>query len=376
MKNKLEIIYIILIIIACIFTFILFGKNIYSPYSDIGRELYVAEQVKDGAILYKEVFNVYFPLGYWMNAILIKIFGSNLNTFYGIGLFLTILTAIPLFLITKIYTNKHIAFFLTLFILTSCSFYPSISNWITPYSYSILYALCFFIWSFYFLIKYINSGNNKELYLCSFLAGLSVCFKYEYIAFCLILASICIYKKNIIKPLSFYLITPLTSLLILLLQGCTTQDLIQAFNYMVGIANSNSAQYFYKFAGITISDQTIISNIYKLIFPEFKSLFSSICIINIILLIISTIKKRYKVALILLVSLITSIKSIGGISFEIYGTYFFPLLFIGLIAFFFGEGGKLKTVIFSIICLFLSISYINYNFSEQIKYTKILQAFL
>ena len=108
MKNKLEIIYIILIIIACIFAFILFGKNIYSPYSDIGRELYVAEQVKDGAILYKEVFNVYFPLGYWMNAILIKIFGSNLNTFYGIGLFLTILTAIPLFLLTKIYTNKHL----------------------------------------------------------------------------------------------------------------------------------------------------------------------------------------------------------------------------------------------------------------------------
>ena len=87
---------------SCIFAFILFGKNIYSPYLDIGRELYIAEQVKNSSVLYKDIFNVYFPMGYWLNAIFIKLFGSNLNTFYGIGLFFTIFTTIPLFLIAKI----------------------------------------------------------------------------------------------------------------------------------------------------------------------------------------------------------------------------------------------------------------------------------
>ena len=84
MRNKTEILYILLLIIFVIVAFFLFRENIYSPYSDIGREMYITEQVKNGLVLYKDIFNVYSPLGYWLNAIIIKFFGNNLNIFYGI----------------------------------------------------------------------------------------------------------------------------------------------------------------------------------------------------------------------------------------------------------------------------------------------------
>ena len=371
MKNKQEILYILLLIIFCIISFLLFGKNVYSPYSDIGREVYVSEQVNNGVILYKDIFNVYFPLGYWLNAIFIKLFGNNLNTFYGIGLIFSILTIIPIYLINKIYTNKHLAFFITLFIITSCTFYPSISNWITPYSYSILYALCSIIWTFYLLLKYMDTKENKYLYLASFFTGLSICFKYEYIAFILIIIGLCIYKKNIIKPILILGIMPLITITILFIQGCTIEDLLQAFNYMCGIANSYSAKYFYQFAGITISLESFISNIIKLLHPDYKSIFGLICYINIIILVITLIKKQYKLSLLLLAGIFTSIKSLGGISLEIYGTYFFPLLFMGLITTIYEKESKVKTIIISIVCLVLSISYFKYGLSEQIKYTKI-----
>lgn len=371
MKNKQDFLYITVLIIFCILLFFIFGKNIYSPYSDIGRELYVAEQVKNGEVLYKDIFNVYFPLGYWLNAVFIKLFGSNLNTFYGIGLTFSILTIIPFYLINKIYTNNHLAFFITLFIITSCTFYPSISNWITPYSYSILYALCSVIWAFYFLLKYIDTKNNKYLYLGSFFTGLSICFKYEYIAFVLILLGFSIYKKNVIKPILILGLIPLTVIAILFIQGCTIEDLFQSFNYMCGIASSNSAKYFYQFAGITLSIESFISNIFKLLHPDYKSIFGLICFVNTIIFVITLIKKQFKLSLLLLTSILTSIKSLGGISLEIYGTYFFPLLFMGLITTIYGKENKIKTIIVSIICLMLSISYFKYGLSEQIKYTKI-----
>ena len=57
--TKYDILYIFIILIFAISGFILFYGNIYSPYSDIGREFYAAQQITNGNILYKDIFNVY-----------------------------------------------------------------------------------------------------------------------------------------------------------------------------------------------------------------------------------------------------------------------------------------------------------------------------
>lgn len=371
MKNKLEITYILLLIFIIIAVFFVLGENLYSPYSDIGRELYLAEQVKNGDVLYKDIFNVYSPLGYWLNAVIIKFFGSNLSTFYGIGVITSILTIIPLFLVAKVYTNKHIAFTTSLFIIFSCTYYPSISNWITPYSYSITYALCSTVWGFWFLHKYLSSENKRYLYISALLSELSICFKYEYIGFIAVILCISIYKKEYIKPLMYMAVMPIVSLIILLIQHCTISDLLNALSNMIGISKSHSANYFYQFAGISPTIDSIKTSFINLIHPQFRSIFAPICIVNIVLLFFSAKRKDILLSILLLTGLLTSIKSLGGISFEVYGTYFFPLLFISLIAFVCKKITNRKTILISIICITLSGLYFSYGINEKIKFREI-----
>ncbi len=370
-KNKVDITYILLLILIIIAVFFVLGENFYSPYSDIGREFYLAEQVKNGDVLYKDIFNVYSPLGYWLNAIIIKLFGSNLSTFYGIGVITSILTIIPLFLIAKAYTNKHIAFTVALFLIFSCTYYPSLSNWITPYSYSITYALCTTVWGFYFLHKFLTKENKKYLYISALLAGLSICFKYEYIGFIAVILGVSIYKKEYVKSIAFMFILPIVSLVILLLQNCTIADLIKSLNYMIGISKSYSANYFYQFAGISPTIESVKISFINLIHPQYRSIFAPICVVNFILLLLSIKKKDLLLSILLLTGILTSVKTLGGISLEVYGTYFFPLLFISLIASACEKVTTRKTIIISIICLTLSFLYLSYEINEKIKFREI-----
>lgn len=366
-QSKLNIIYISLLILTIIAVFFILGSNIYSPYSDIGREFYLTERVLDGDVLYKDIFNVYSPWGYWLNAIIIKIFGSNINIFGVIGLITSILTIIPLFLITKAYTNRNVAFTTSLFLIFSCIYYPSISNRITPYSYSIIYALCATVWSFFFLHKYLTSENKKFLYISALLAGLSICFKYEYIGFIAIISGISIYKEEYIKPLIYMAIMPIISLIVLLFQHCTFGDLFIALNYMISVSKSHSANYFYQYAGIAPTIDNIKNSFLNLLNPQFRSIFAPICIINIILLLFSIKKKDLLLSILILTGILTSIKTLGGLSFEIYGTYFFPLLFISLIAFIYRNITVAKPIIISVICLILSSFYFIYTINESNK---------
>lgn len=369
MRNKTEILYILLLIIFVIVAFFLFRENIYSPYSDIGREMYITEQVKNGLVLYKDIFNVYSPLGYWLNAIIIKFFGNNLNIFYGIGLTLSILTIIPIFLISRAYTNKHLAFFISLFIITSCTFYPSISNWITPYSYSIVYALSSTIWGFFFLYKFATEKKQKDLYLASFLSGLSLCFKYEFILFFILILAISIKEKEHWKTILSFWIMPIISILILFIQGCSFTDLKEAITIILELGKSESAKYFYNYAGIYPSIENMKNSLISLAYPNFKNIFAPICIVNIFLLLINLKKKNHLLSILLLSGLMVSIKSLGGIQFEIYGTYFFPLLFIGLIATLYKKEKNIRTIYLSTICLLLTICYFafSYNTTQNLK---------
>ena len=325
LEKRINILYIIIIVLFMVVYTINFGATIYSPYSDIGRELYVPEQISNGLVLYKDILNVYPPLAYILNSCLTKLAENNLSTYLFLGLFSSILTIIPIYLITKIYTNKHIAFITSLFICSSCTFFPSISNWILPYSYGIVYALSAIVWSFYNLIKFEETNENKYLYFSSLLAGLSLCFKYEYLAFILVIILMIIIKKTNIrttlKSILLFLVFPLLSLIILFIQKCSISNLIIAFNYIISLTKSQSANFFYNFAGIRPDIISFQNNFIYFINQDLRFLFYPITYICAVCLILSLIKKEYKISLLLLTGLLLSIKSIGGISLEIYGTY-------------------------------------------------------
>ena len=52
---------------------------------DCGREVFYPKRILEGAVLYKDLFNIYGPFAYLYNAFLFKIFGVNLNVLYISG---------------------------------------------------------------------------------------------------------------------------------------------------------------------------------------------------------------------------------------------------------------------------------------------------
>jgi len=82
-KPKIIHIFVILFLLnLLIFTFF-YGKT--SLFSDVSRELYIPIAMNNGEVLYKDIFNVYAPLGYQINEIIIKLFSDKINTnFMGV----------------------------------------------------------------------------------------------------------------------------------------------------------------------------------------------------------------------------------------------------------------------------------------------------
>ncbi len=391
--SKYNIIYFLLIFIIVYILFEKYKYNIYSPYSDIGRELYIPSQAIGQNALYGNVFMVYAPLGYILNGLITKCFSNNINVFFNIGLFFSVMSLIPVFLISNIFNNKLISLFITMLVIFTCTFFPSVSNWITPYSYSMLIAMCTILWAMYYLLKYIKYSKDKYIILSSLLYGLSICTKYEFIFFILLIIGILFYKKAskslIGKCIGSIFTIPILTSLVILFQGISTESFFTSIKYIIKLSQSNSVKYFYTYNGFIPSKESILNAIYSTK-ADFIYIFENInryilklspltdiqpnsvsfrmsgylCIILTVGYIITLFYKKHKIRLDIMYlclsigAILTSIKCIGSISFEIYGTFFFPLIIITIISFLTkNKMGKIFKRVFLLILLSVSLFY-------------------
>lgn len=399
MKNK-KLAYLLIFIIFLFsieFFFTFYGMQSMF-FVDTSREAYIPMAMNDGGILYKDIFNVYPPLGYMLNAFLFKyfIFKENLNTLYFAGFINSNLILLALFLIMSIFIKVRkyrFLFFITLFFMSACIYSISLTNYIFPYSYSMVYALCAFLWSLYFILCFVKNNNSKSLFLSFFLFGLSLSFKPEFILFGLVLLITLFIKKCSIKTYIYsflcFIIFPLVSVLILFKQGCSIQDLYSAVIYMKMLTCAKSTIGLYKFLGLIPTKASVIILLKNLLFylgficisllllyrcPNLKKnnifftglfiiLTSVLCLKLVIPKMVESnafiftssgifaflvfcfvvlslfVKKKitiYDKAYIIIASsaILSSIKSIFAINFNSYGIYFFPLFFIVIFIFF------------------------------------------
>ncbi len=139
----------------------LFRYKMFSLYTDFGREAYFPSIIANGAVLYKDIFNTFIcPFSYLFNALLIKIFGQNLNVFYTAGAINAFAILSGIYLISREFLNRNLSLAISLFIMFYCCFYTGLMNYLTPYSYGIVYGLCAVIFSILFFIKYNNTSDN------------------------------------------------------------------------------------------------------------------------------------------------------------------------------------------------------------------------
>ena len=400
-KNKTL---IILLILASFCLYLSVG-TVANIYIDVGREIYYPKAILDGAVLYKDLFCIYGPFSYLLNAILYKIFGESLNTLYGIGIISALLIVSFVYLISKKFLSNFVSISITLFVIVTGCLATRIFNYTLPYSYAVLYGLVCFLISLYFLIRFIENKKEKNLIFASFFGGLSFINKYDFLLYILPLTIVILKTKNLKLILKSYLsyFTPIIfSFLILFFQGLTISDLFNMAKVIKNFTLTDAMKAFYTTQGVYYTNKiwlgwldSLISDLIYLAFiiPSIflfnkKNLFFKILasIVVLICFILGSIyirqtdylfltfltlvlflfrfnKNSFLENIVILSSLAISLKSLWGISHVNYGIYYIPII---LIAFFIILKNNLNKNLVNSIVIFMLVmlsSFISINLS-------------
>lgn len=246
--------YLIILWILCICGVLAFCGHYSGILIDFGREVYYPEQILNGKVLYKDLFNIYGPLSYQINAVLYKIFGAKLSTLYVTGVLCSLLTVSGIYLVAQKFLSKFLSFAIGLFTITVGVATISIFNFHFPYSWAVLYGLIAFLYSLYFLL------DKKNLYLSAFLAGICITCKYDFLLYGLIVLFLIIKSKDW-KALLCFTCAPILSYGILFLQGMKFSDLANSFSIVTEMAKSKTLTYFYQNSGIYFHPKALLTDL-------------------------------------------------------------------------------------------------------------------
>ena len=247
---KTEYKYILIITLFFIIAAVFFRYKMTDLYIDFGRETIIPQAIIEGKVLYKDIFSIYFPLSYLLNAVFLKIFGINLTTYNLLGFFNTYIIFISIYFISRNFLDRLYCALLSLFTLFVCAIVPSVTNYVTPYSYAAVYGLSSICLCTLCTFSYLKSAKTNFLYPAFLFAGIALANKFDYI-FCIIpLISIVIYKKCKIKTLCYclllWILPLLLSFLILMIQGLTIPDYLNYADIINRYLKSPLLHRFYK----------------------------------------------------------------------------------------------------------------------------------
>ena len=252
--------YLLLLWVFCIAGLIIFCGHYSNILIDFGREVYYPEQILKGKVLYKDLFNIYGPLSYQINAVLYKIFGAKLSTLYGAGWVSSILAVSGIYIIAQKFLSKFLSFCIGFFTISVCVATTCIFNFHFPYSWAVLYGLISFLFSLYFLLK--NNDDKKSFNLCmsSLFAGICIANKYDFLLYVFVVLFFILKEKNW-KAFLCFISVPLVSYGILFIQGMRFSDLINTLLIVKTMAQTNTLTYFYQNAGIYFHQKAILTDI-------------------------------------------------------------------------------------------------------------------
>ncbi len=209
------------------------GSIIY----DTGREVLIPELILKGKLLYKEIFAMYNPLSYQLNALLYYLFGVSFDTLCTACAINAYLILIGCYFIGRQIMSAFSSTAACIIISGFCIFSvkQTTCDYLFPYSYAMIYALCAFIYFSLFSVLYIksketqNKVNHNLTYIASVCMGLSVAFRFEYILayipFIVLLIKNKVPVKHLFGNFVIFLTPSIISWGFLFLQGFNFQDL-------------------------------------------------------------------------------------------------------------------------------------------------------
>lgn len=252
--------YLILLLLLTIIGLFFYCGHYSNILIDFGREVYYPEQILQGKVLFKDLFNIYGPLSYQVNALLYKVFGIKLTTLYGAGWICSLLAISGIYLIAQKFLSKFTSFCIGFFTICVCVTTTSIFSFHFPYSWAILYGLISFLYSLYFLLNYLDDKKDLNLCISSFLAGCCISNKYDFILYAFVILYFIVKEKNWKAFLSF-ISAPLISYGILLIQGMKLSDLFRELQIVGVMSKTKTLTFFYQNVGVYFHYKAIITDI-------------------------------------------------------------------------------------------------------------------
>ena len=252
-KEKAQLLTILIVfLISFVFSYASWG----SVLIDCGREAYIPAAISKGAVLYKDIFCIYGALPYFVNALFFKLFGVHIELLYFIGAILSFFYIFGFYFLSREFLSKKISLALTLLVLFSAIFNPSLFNFIFPYSYAMVFSSLFGLFFVFCLIKFIKFQKRCFFYLACVFGGLILCSKMDFAPMLFALAPvILIYKvklSDLLRGFALFFAFPILTFLLSLILGASVLDILSNFSYLTDMINTKSLAYFYQNHGLGI----------------------------------------------------------------------------------------------------------------------------
>jgi hypothetical protein len=154
---------------------------------DNGRELYVPAEILKGKLLFRDLWYMYGPLAPYLKAMLFWIFGVKLTVLYSFGLAMTIGTALLMYEMARHFRLGVVGNLIPSIFFLSEAFYPTIRNFVYPYSYAASLAAFLGAACLYFVMRHVTQARTADLAWAAVISSLVVLTKQEFGVTCLAL---------------------------------------------------------------------------------------------------------------------------------------------------------------------------------------------
>lgn len=156
---------------------------------DSGREMYLPAAINKGKRLYLDLWYPYGPVVPYWNALLFKIFGTNLSILYGSGIAIVGLVTLIVYRLSRLFLPVWLSY-TAAFSFVVESLQAGIFNYILPYSYAAAYGSLLALTVAFVLVSNCLQPRPWRMAAAGLLSGLSLLTKLEFgLAACGVLAS-------------------------------------------------------------------------------------------------------------------------------------------------------------------------------------------
>ncbi len=242
-ESKTFIDILIIITVMTVLT-ILSGFFAFVFLPDKGRELLFPQEILNGLVPYKDITMIYFPLSWYINALVFKLFGVSFNSFVIFQACFCTLLMIIYYLTAKEFINRKISILLSVFVILSCIFCLNDHYLYTfPYSTARVYGIAGGFACLFFLLKLLKTKDIKYGYLAALFTSFAISNKLEFAGILfLFIAGILLYKKlkltEYIKLFFSLMFFPILSILLLVIQGVTLADIMSSLDFLVKFSST------------------------------------------------------------------------------------------------------------------------------------------